>query len=287
MLKHICKETGQSRYSTAKLRHTNKNLNISFVGAGNIAHHLAKNFYQHDVVIDCILSRNIKNARALAAQTKSQSTDQWSELWPDSHVYFICVNDDNIQMVTQALSDRLPAEAIVLHTSGNTSLNVLSIHFENSGVFYPLQSFRRESPVDFKEVPVLVTATNNYTSEAVIRLAGLLTENVVELSDDKRMRLHLPAVLVNNFVNYLYSTAYDFCLKKELPFEVLLPLLRRTAMMVNSEEDPWIFQTGPAVRQDEKTMEKHIEQLAQYPDYQELYMLLSKLIKERSHENHS
>src|SRR5690242_21497823 len=47
---------------------------------------------------------------------------------------------------------------------------------------------------------------------------------VVEAGDEQRMKLHLAAVIVNNFVNHLYAMAEMYCKKEGLDFYLLLPL---------------------------------------------------------------
>ena len=47
--------------------------------------------------------------------------------------------------------------------------------------------------------------------------------------DDQRLKLHLAAVLCNNFVNHLYALTERYCKMEGLDFQLLLPLIKETA----------------------------------------------------------
>ena len=65
--------------------------------------------------------------------------------------------------------------------------------------------------------------------------------------------------------------------KYNLPFDAMLPLIDETARKVH-ELEPKQAQTGPAVRYDENVINKHLEMLADEPEMQELYQLVSENI---------
>ena len=91
---------------------------------------------------------------------------------------------------------------------------------------------------------------------------------------DERV-LHLGAVWVNNFPNHLYYLSESLLKKHHLPFELFGPLILSTAE--NGIKNPKASQTGPAKRNDKKTMKEHLKLL---PDknYRDLYKMLSKSI---------
>ena len=75
----------------------------------------------------------------------------------------------------------------------------------------------------------------------------------------------------------MYALAADLLKKYNLPFDVMLPLIDETARKVH-ELEPKQAQTGPAVRYDENVISKHLEMLADEPEMQELYRLISENI---------
>jgi hypothetical protein len=89
-----------------------------------------------------------------------------------------------------------------------------------------------------------------------------------------RLRLHTAAVIVNNFTNYLYSVAEVFCEKEMVDFNLLKPLIKETADRI-MDNSPREVQTGPAVRKDITTLDKHLRLLAAHPKVRTLYMRMT------------
>ena len=93
------------------------------------------------------------------------------------------------------------------------------------------------------------------------------------------MKLHVAAVVVSNFTNHLYTLAEDYCLKEGLDFKQLLPLIEETALRIKNTS-PKLAQTGPAIRHDKETIQKHIELLKNHPQLKNLYVLLTESIQQ-------
>lgn len=86
-------------------------------------------------------------------------------------------------------------QVLIVHTSGSTSLEVLSVVHDKSGVFYPLQTFSYEREIDWTTTPVFVEAVNNHDLDLLTSLAGSLTQKVYQYSSQQRQTLHMAAVL--------------------------------------------------------------------------------------------
>ena len=71
-------------------------------------------------------------------------------------------------------------------------------------------------------------------------------------------------------------------MKRKLIFSLLHPLIRETANKIN-KVNPAEAQTGPAKRNDTQTINKHLELLSEYPEFQEIYKLLSNQITKKHH----
>jgi len=112
--------------------------------------------------------------------------------------------------------------------------------------------------------------------ETMWALARELSPKCYEVSEVQRARMHLAAVFACNFSNAMFGIADDLLKEKDLPFEILLPLLRQTVEKV-SKMSPAEAQTGPAARHDENVMRT---QLAELDDerLQELYKIMSEII---------
>jgi len=95
------------------------------------------------------------------------------------------------------------------------------------------------------------------------------------------LKLHLGAVLVSNFPNYLYRLAAE--LVPEAGIHAFESLIRGHIEKV-FEYGPQNTQTGPAIRGDMNTLYQHLEILQDDPKKREMYWLLSSLIGGESRE---
>lgn len=257
----------------------NKIQSVVFLGSGNVATHLAVALYHAGLEILQIYSPNIDHAQKLSAQTGSAATEDILKINPDADLYLICISDDKIKSLVQ----KLPlVSGIVAHTSGIIDVEVLE-RFKQFGVFYPLQTFSKNRPVDIDSVPFCIEGNNETTQKALFDLAGKLSRSVHYISSADRKQMHLAAVFVNNFPNYLYAAAEQLLGEKNMNFKLLLPLLRETAAKMDQMK-PSEAQTGPARRNDLNTIKIHSEMLKNNPELLEIYQLFSHQILSKYHD---
>ena len=105
--------------------------------------------------------------------------------------------------------------------------------------------------------------------EELMKLGEEISQNVKAVNSEQRKVLHVAAVFACNFTNYFYSISEKLMLDHDLPSELLLPLIKETADKLKHHL-PHEGQTGPARRNDQKIMAKHIEMLSEYPEYQDI-----------------
>ena len=253
---------------------------VSIIGSGNVAYHLAHGLKKSGVKIDTIWSPNVLHRSELAASTGAKSVDSISEIVATSDFYIISVPDDKIAEVVEAM----PAvNGVVVHTSGITPMSVISRRFQNCGVFYPLQTFSKLKSVDLKQVPFCVEGNSEVILLELENLAQKMSAKVYEVNSDERKKLHLAAVFVSNFVNHLYHVAGEIIDDSGLSFDLLVPLIEEVASKVKTLS-PGQSQTGPARRNDKKTIAEHMKLLKEYPDYLKLYKLITNQIMNHYHE---
>jgi predicted short-subunit dehydrogenase-like oxidoreductase (DUF2520 family) len=99
----------------------------------------------------------------------------------------------------------------------------------------------------------------------------------MQARDEERLKLHTAAVIVSNFTNHLYSLAEEFCSNEKVEFNMLKPLIIETAQRI-MHESPSKVQTGPAVRKDIQTLDKHLRLLTNYPKLRTTYLRLTDSI---------
>jgi len=247
---------------------------IVFIGAGNLATHLSLALREKDLSICQVCSRTEISAKNLAKKLDSGYTTDPGGITTDADIYFITLRDE---VYNEVLPHVRFGDKLVVHCSGSLPLSAISKYAKNTGVFYPLQTFSKERSVDFSEIPVFVEAGSKDNENLLLNLAGRISHIVRVLDSEKRLYIHIAAVFACNFVNYLYSVASDIVKSKEISFDLLKPLIRETAMKVH-EMEPFRAQTGPAVRFDQNTILSHLKALEDYPEYRELYDILSQSI---------
>lgn len=250
-------------------------MKIVILGSGNVATHLAKALKAIGEELLQVYSPNLIHAKLLADAVNAQAIDALDKITIQADLYIISVKDDAIEDVASALSK---VDGLVVHTSGTTSIDSLSMHVKNSGVFYPLQTFSRDKSVSFSTIPLCVEAKGENDLQLLRTLGSKLSTKVYELDGEKRKILHLAAVFACNFPNHLYNLASQILSKNNLDFDLIRPLIAETADKVMNDL-PANVQTGPAVRQDKNTMNKHVIMLADLPELQEIYQTLSNSIK--------
>lgn len=251
-------------------------ITVTIIGSGNIAFHLAKAWHKSEkVMVKRVIGRNEKSLGEFK-QYANVSAD-FSAIG-STDVCLIAVSDEAIGPV----SEQIPAGGyLVLHTSGATDIKAISDKHRR-GVFYPLQSFSKNRPVCYAEIPLLLEANPGKDTELLIRLAESFSQNHRLLGSEQRLKLHLAGTFVNNFVNHLYQIGYDICKDDHLPFELLKPLIRETADKI-MDINPAEAQTGPAKRGDMPTLTKHLTVL---PDTtrKDIYNVITRSIRNKYEE---
>lgn len=185
--------------------------------------------------------------------------------------FLLAVNDEVIGM----LAAKLPTNSLVIHTSGATEISVFSDH-NRRGIFYPIQSFSYERSVAFSELPVGIEASNSKDLKFLEKLALVIQAKPVHLDSTQRKALHLSAVLVNNFSNHLFTKAAKICEENKIPFELLKPLIKETVDKLD-DLSPKRAQTGPALREDRKTISAHLSMIEK-SELKKLYTLFTSSI---------
>lgn len=252
-------------------------LNFCFIGAGNLAVQLSTAFQKKGFTIAQVYSRTEESARFLAGVLSANYTASVYEIDNTADIYIVAVKDSALDGVLSQINFN---NKLLVHCSGSLPLSVLEKYSENTGVFYPLQTFSKSRKVDFSEIPVFVEANSQKNEKILLDLARQISGSVSVTDSEKRKTLHIAAVFACNFVNHFYTIAADVLKSNEIPFGVLKPLILETAKKVQ-EMEPETAQTGPAVRFDENIINEHFKELKTFPEYQQLYMSISKSIFDR------
>jgi predicted short-subunit dehydrogenase-like oxidoreductase (DUF2520 family) len=250
-------------------------MDIVIIGSGNVATVLGRKFKAAGHTIVQVISRNAKAATQLAYEWDTESTNYFSVVNKNADIYIVAVSDDAIEKVIADM--KLPGK-VIAHTAASVPKEVLKNVSEHYGVFYPLQSLRKEMK-HLPDMPLFVEGNDDVANSVLTKLAQSISpEHVIKATEGEREKIHVAAVIVNNFTNHLYALAEDYCKKEGLNFKELIPLIEETVERLKTNS-PSETQTGPAVRNDVDTINKHIALLEKHPQLKKLYEIITESIR--------
>lgn len=253
---------------------------IDIIGAGNLMWSLAPSLENAGFKVHQVYSRTTKNAKLLAKtlyQAKVKKDLDFSG--SPASIFILSISDDALAEVVREII--LPTDAILVHTSGSMPLSTLGYApTPNLGVLYPLQTFSKGTITDFREVPILIEADNNFTAQLLIKIAKSISSEVFSIDSTERKKIHLAAVFASNFSNHMISEAKSLLDTAGLSFDLLKPLIVET-INKSLSLGPEKAQTGPAIRGDRQILENHMSLLDNQPETKEIYRLISQRILDK------
>lgn len=253
-------------------------MKVVIVGSGNVATHLSLAMASLEGIEICqVYSPTEAHAEILAERLNCDFVTDPTQIRKDADVYLFALKDQALETVIRAVSAN---NGLWLHTSGSMPMQVFAGYTERYGVLYPLQTFSKSREISFQGIPLFIECHREEDKNCLEELARRLSGKVCELSSEKRRSLHLAAVFACNFTNHIYALAEEILAKEGLSRDYLFPLIDETAAKVH-ELPAQEAQTGPAIRYDENIINKHLGMLADDPDVQTLYRLLSQSIHKK------
>lgn len=248
---------------------------ITLIGSGNVAHNLGFAFREAGLEVVEVVSKNIANAQILAQKLNAKSNNDLSTINQESDLYVVASSDNAIAQIASQLdlSDKL-----LVHTSGSIAIAELDAASSRVGSFYPLQTFTKSHRADFQKIPICIEANDSQATRELEELGKKISNRIIPMTSLQRQKLHLAAVFVSNFANYMQVIGQDLCEEQGIEFDLLKPLMKEV-FDKNQLKSARENQTGPALRKDSFAMEKHLQLLEKDPSLQELYKQISTLIQ--------
>ena len=256
-------------------------MEVVLIGSGSVATHLGLALQAKGFTISQVYSRNAANAEILATKLNTSFITDISNIYREADIYFYALTDSAFKSILRKID--IP-EGIQVHTAGCIPMNEFEGFTANFGVLYPLQTFSINKPLEFRQIPICIEASNREVQKTLLEIGNLLSDRVYEINSDQRKRLHLAAVFACNFTNYMYDISSKILEDSGFLFDIIQPLIAETAEKIKTM-NPYEAQTGPAVRMDEKTISKHLLLLHKKPELKNIYKLLTKSIYRRHKKN--
>lgn len=248
-------------------------MRVVMLGSGNTATVLLKLITKNGHQVVQVVSRHEENAKALASAYNASTVPLHAPQFAAADIYIFALNDAALEQ-----SENVPGlrGKLVVHTAGATPMNVLKELTSTYGVMYPLQSLTKFTD-DIPQIPFLVDGNSKDTLSIISKFAATLSDKVTEANDLERLNYHVAAIFVNNFTNHLYALAELFCKNENIDFSFLYPLIEETAKRVQ-HNSPFLTQTGPAMRDDIFTLNRHLQALTSAPNLKYIYLKLTESI---------
>lgn len=249
-------------------------MRVLIIGAGNVATVLGRLIKEanHDIVQ--VISRNKATAAALADELGCPFTNDFTQIDLSANLYLVAMSDAALNVLPEKIQ---LGNKIIVHTAGAISKDVLKEVSLQYGVLYPLQSLRKELTEKPTVIPLLVEGNNEVTTQTLLTFAQSISQNASVTTENDRFKLHVAAVVVNNFTNHLYALAAEYCKIGNVPFSLLYPLIKTAANRLE-HFPPSQMQTGPAIRKDITTLDKHLRLLTAHPKLKSIYLKMTDSI---------
>jgi predicted short-subunit dehydrogenase-like oxidoreductase (DUF2520 family) len=247
------------------------------IGGGMLGKALARKLYSLQADVQLVVrSQSVKEVLMeefpdVRMWDSFTQVDTWECCW-------LCVPDSAIISVAKEISHAMyVAERTVVHCSGSVMADVLEpckLAGASVGVLHPYQTFARFSQELFNNIAWGVEAEEQnaeYLFTMVRSLGG--TPLLLTNSSEQRALYHASAVLASNVLVGLVQAAAEVGKASGTDIRSALQAIMQTTLnnaltTLHHDEIPL---SGPLVRGDITTLERHLTALRAYPDVLQMY----------------
>jgi len=250
------------------LNHTLKY--FSLVGSGFAANFFAAYLPLLGLKPAHIWSRNSKKAQFFKEKFDLNWVDNLKDVPQPESLVLLCTPDSSIEQISAQLPD---FEGLVAHCSGASPLDYLNPKHKHRAVLWPMASL---SHVDSSAVAKVFLSLEDNSD---ILQSYFLKSNVHfgVHSSSERLKLHLAAVLANNFTHHLLYNTAQICEDLNVPLDIFKNLAKQS-LNPRTAKEYLDTQTGPARRNDRVTINNHLE-ILNNPELKALYEAFNESIK--------
>ncbi len=253
---------------------------ITLIGSGNLAWHLTHWFNNTPFEVVEIYSRNIERDSEdfLKINSKIQFVSEFQNISDTSDIYFLCIPDDDLDFLILDWPFQVSSKQIMVHGSGLKVARLFIEMSDNFGVFWPIQTLKKNL-INKNKPSIVMTVSNDYTKNIFESMAQTCADTYQFYDEHHKQKIHLAAVVANNFTNHLLGMTKEFCKNNEVDFALLHNIILETGQKAVAVDDPFKIQTGPAIRNDQDTIEKHLRMLNKHLDLKRIYQILNHSIE--------
>ena len=242
---------------------------IGIVGSGKVAQTMLRLAHAAGIPIAGIYARNAAQAQQLALKYDTQTVTDIPAL--KAELILLCVSDDALPEII----GQLAPHQVAAYTAGSPSIKLFN--HAQLGVCYPYQSISKGRDLLASDIPFMIEGKNDLVLQRITSFLQQLGAQFQICGSAQRSQYHLAGVFVNNFGNLLLLEASKILGEAKLDMTPIYPLLNETiakAILLGAEQ----AQTGPALRHDQNTIDRHRAQLQ--PEQLVVYDCLTKRIQD-------
>lgn len=258
---------------------------ITILGLGALGSALVRAVKRHNLPVRSIYNRTSEKAGKLARREGISISGAFpADADELGDLIFITVADAAIGEVAEKLgelSDDFSGKTVV-HCSGNETsdlLHPLAVKGAETAAFHPLQSFTRTSGADDFDGIYFSIEGSDAAKDLLKSIAEHIGAQCFEVNSESKPYLHAAAVMASNYLVALIDASAGIGALGKLSEndlrKALLPLMQTTLENASGNELTEAL-SGPIVRGDVQTVEKHLELLEDDRDLSLLYRSLGR-----------
>ena len=260
-------------------------IEVAIIGAGNLGTALGYALSQKGYKLKALTCRTLSSVRkSLQIIGEGEALTDNIQAAKQGKLIFICVPDSEIAKVVEELDQSsLPwEEKYVFHCSGLVSgevLKPLRIKGAATASFHPVQSFsqKKGGAKQFEGIYFGLEGDGKALGLAQKIARHLGGYSIIIRGKDKAL-YHAACSIASNHFIVLMEVAVSLLkfigIEEKQASEVVLPLIQGTLQNIK-EFDLESSLTGPVIRGDQESVEKHLDALRKYPGYFEIYRSLA------------
>lgn len=255
-------------------------IKIGFIGPGKVGANLGRYFTQKGITISGFYGQNINSTKEAINITKSKFYENIKDIIKESDILFITTPDDIISIIDTQLSKFNLNNKSICHTSGSLKSNVL-YNSKNSGALiysiHPMFAFSNKN-INLNELEKIYFSIEGdyFENSPIEKLIKKLGNKYFLRKEEDSATYHLANVFVSNLILSLLNIGISYFKKLGLSendsLEAIKPLVKGNIESI-FEKGFVDSLTGPVLRGDLTTIEKHLNALDK--DHEELYKILS------------
>jgi len=242
-------------------------LRVTVIGAGKVGTYLAKRFHDNNYIINMVISKSKNSAVALSKKVHAKWSTSIKDIPEESDIIIISVPDPAIKSVADEITklDLNFNRMIVFHVSGTISYSILDKikkHGATTFSMHPYQTFASKESSGKMKHPIFYGIEGNRLAVAKAKkIVSSIKSKFIVVPGEKKIIYHSSAVMISNFLLALFSSAEELLSQIEKNKKIrheFMTSLSSEAYKNYFEKGFKKSITGPAVRRDMNTIEKHI-----------------------------